>query len=105
MLAFMPIGNLQGFENDGNVVAAMKESCHHNLYALANSNAMNGIGPDSVVKATTPSSVQLICNVRNVSIVLLVVFAALWVVQNNKFKKTEAYSTYKTFKANLKAKK
>ena len=56
-------------------------------------------------EATTPSSVQLICNVRNVSIVLLVVFAALWVVQNNKFTKTEAYSTYKTFKANLKAKK
>ena len=105
MLAFMPIGNLQGFENDGNVVAAMKEACHHNLYALANSNAMNGIGPDSVVKATTPSSVQLICNVRNVSIVLLVVFAALWILKNNKFKKTEAYSTYKTFKANLKAKK
>lgn len=105
MLAYMPIGNLQGFEDDAAVVAAMKEACHHNLYALANSNAMNGIGPDSVIKATTPSSVQLICNVRNVSLVLLAVFGALWFVRNRKFAKTEAYSTYKTFKANLKAKK
>ncbi|MBR5291236.1 MAG: glycoside hydrolase family 3 C-terminal domain-containing protein [Erysipelotrichaceae bacterium] len=105
MLAYMPIGNLQGFEDDAAVVAAMKEACHHNLYALANSNAMNGIGPDSVIKATTPSSVQLICNVRNVSLALLAVFGALWFVRNRKFAKTEAYSTYKTFKANLKAKK
>ncbi len=105
MLAFMPIGNLQGFEQDGAVVAAMKEACHHNLYALANSIAMNGIGPDSTIKAVTPSMIAALGMVRNISILLLAVFAALWVVRNNQFKKTEAYSAYKTFKAQLKAKK
>ena len=105
MLAYMPIGNLQGFEDDANVVAKMKEACHHNLYAIANSLAMNGIGEDSTIKATTPAPVALMQKVSVASLVLLAIFGALWFVKNNQFKKTEAYSNYKSFKASLKAKK
>ena len=35
MMAFMPIGDLEPYENDPVVVAKMKEACHHNLYAIA----------------------------------------------------------------------
>ncbi|MBQ7889147.1 MAG: glycoside hydrolase family 3 C-terminal domain-containing protein [Erysipelotrichaceae bacterium] len=105
MLAFMPIGNLQGFENDGAVVDAMKEACHHNLYAIANSLAMNGIGPDSQIKATTPSLIATLQMVRNISLVVFVVTAALWTVRGSQFKKTEASKNYKEFKKSLKANK
>ena len=105
MRAFMPIGNLQGFENDGAVVAAMKEACHHNLYAIANSLAMNGIGPDSQIKATTPSLIATLQMVRNISLVVFVVTAALWTVRGSQFKKTEASKNYKEFKKSLKANK
>ena len=98
MLAFMPIGDLTPYENDPVVVAKMKEACHHNLYALANSIAMNGIGKDTTIKVTTPKPVAIMATVRNVSIIALVVFAALWIVKNNQFKKTEEYATYKAAK-------
>ena len=38
------INQLPQYENDAVIVNAMREACHHNLYALANSSGMNGIG-------------------------------------------------------------
>ena len=94
----MPIGDLEPYENDPVIVAKMKEACHHNLYALANSLAMNGIGKDTTIKVTTPKPVALMTTVRNVSIVALVVFAALWIVNAKKFRQTEEYATWKALK-------
>ena len=98
MLAFMPIGDLEPYENDPVVVSKMKEACHHNLYALANSLAMNGIGNDTTIKVTDPKPVALMNTVRNVSIIVLVVCAALWIVNASKFRKTEEYATWKALK-------
>ena len=42
------------------VVNALVEAMHHNLYTIINSAAMNGVGPDTVVKAITPNIVNLV---------------------------------------------
>ena len=39
---------------DAVAINAMVEAMHHNLYTIINSAAMNGVGPDTVVKAITP---------------------------------------------------
>ena len=49
-----------GGENpDPVVVNALVEAMHHNLYTIINSAAMNGVGPDTVVVAITPSIVNI----------------------------------------------
>ena len=106
MLAFMIIGEggLAGYENDPVAVSAMREACHHNLYAIANSQAMNGMGADTTVKRIVPS---IISTCKTAAIVVGVVFVAslvMWVLKVKKFKKTEAYTSYKAFRKELKNK-
>ena len=102
MMAFMPIGVLEAYENDAYMITLMKEACHHNLYALANSIAMNGVGPDTTIKAVTPAILRTVNMARNVCWVLAVVCAGLWIFRKNQFVKTEEYKNYKAFKASLK---
>ncbi len=106
MLAFMITGKggLAGYENDPVAVNAMREACHHNLYAIANSCGMNGVGPNTTIKVLQPS---IIGTVRTAAIVFVVIFVAafvLKVVQKKKFKKSEAYANWKAFKKAKKAK-
>ena len=85
---------LPKYENDPVVVSAMREACHHNLYALANSSAMNGMGPNTTVKAITPPIITT-CRVLAVVFgVLFVAFLGLWIWRRLVFKKSEAYITY-----------
>ncbi len=104
MLAFMITGNggLAGYENDPVAVNAMREACHHNLYAIANSCGMNGVGPDTSIKVIEPK----ICTVARTGAiifsVLFVVSLVFWILKVRKFKQTEAYTTYKEFKKSLK---
>lgn len=105
MLAFMITGadGLAGYEKDPVAVAAMREACHHNLYAIANSQAMNGIGPNTEVKAVVPG---IIPTTRNIAIVLWLVFAVslgLWIFNRVKFSKTEVCVNYKQFAKAMKA--
>jgi len=96
---------LPGYENDPVIVTAMREACHHNLYALANSSAMNGIGPNTVIKAQT---LPLVTALRIVMVVLWILFvpcAVMWFLGKRKWKKTEAYLNYKTMLATRKAEK
>ena len=96
---------LPGYENDPVMVTAMREACHHNLYALANSSAMNGIGADTVIKS---KELSLLTTVRAVMIVLWVLFVpglVLWILGKNKWKKTEEYLNYRTMKNALAAEK
>ena len=106
MLAFMITGEsgLAGYENDPVAVSAMREACHHNLYAIANSQAMNGIGADTTIKAVQPS---IIGTCKTAAIILSAIFVAslvMWILKVRKFKKTEAYATYREFKKSLKNK-
>ena len=45
---------------DNVVINALKEAMHHNLYTIINSAAMNGVGPNTVVKAVTPGIVDTV---------------------------------------------
>ena len=105
MLAFMVTDQgLARFENDPVVVTAMREAAHRNLYAIANSNAMNGIGKDTTIKAAEP---QIVGTCRTAAIVFWVLFAvslALWMVKRSKFMKTEVAVEYKEFRKSLKKK-
>ncbi|MBQ3558269.1 MAG: glycoside hydrolase family 3 C-terminal domain-containing protein [Agathobacter sp.] len=105
MMAFMVTDNgLARFEDDPVVVTAMREASHHNLYAIANSQAMNGIGKDTTIKAVEPG---IIGTCRTGAIVFWVLFAVslvLWVLKRSKFMKTEEAVVYKEFKKSLKNK-
>ena len=105
MMAFMVTDNgLAKYENDPVVVTAMREAAHHNLYAIANSQAMNGIGPNTTIKAVEPS---IIGTCRTGAIVFWVLFAVslvLWILKRSKFMKTEEAVAYKEFKKSLKNK-
>lgn len=103
MLPFI-INQLPNYEDDAVIVTAMKEACHHNLYALVNSSAMNGVGKDTVVKAIEP---QILTTVKVATIIigaLAVIFVVLWIRGSKKLRETEEYKEYKTAKKQKKIK-
>ena len=104
MMAFYITTQLPKYENDPVVVAAMKEACHHNLYAIAHSCGMNGVGTDTTIKVIEP---MVMTAVRIAMIAFWVLFAVslvFWILKVKKFKKTDAYTNYKEFKKSLKNK-
>ena len=95
------VNELPGYENDPVIVTAMREACHHNLYALANSSAMNGIGPDTSIEV---HALPIVNTAKIATVVLWVLFVAalvLWILGAKKWKKTEEYLNYKTMKQAL----
>ena len=99
MMAFMVTDNgLAKYEKDPVVVQAMREASHHNLYAIVNSQAMNGMGPDTTVK---PLVSGIIVTLRLLAFVFWGIFAVslvLWLTKRSKFLKTEEAISYKEFK-------
>ena len=95
---------MAGYEKDPVAVSAMREACHHNLYAIANSQAMNGIGEDTTIKVTEPMAQTVTRILTFVFIPLFILSLVMWIIKVNKFKKTEAYISYKEFKKSLKNK-
>ena len=97
MLAFMITGNggLAQYSKDPVAVTAMREACHHNLYAIANSQAMNGIGPNTTIKETEPIVIG-ICRIMTIVFwTLFAVSLVFWILKVRAFKKTEDYILYK----------
>ena len=90
---------LPQYKNDPVIVSAMKEACHHNLYALVNSCGINGLGKDTIVKAKG-LTVILVC--RTLAIVFSVLFVlslVMWIVNKKKFNKSEICISFKEYKA------
>ena len=87
------------------VVNALVEAMHHNLYTIINSAAMNGVGEDTIVRATTPAILELAEKVTLGLGVAAFLFIAMWIMGSIKLRKTEAYAAYKTAKRNYKASK
>ncbi len=86
---------LPSYENDPVVVAAMREACHHDLYAIANSVAMNGIGENTTVIA---KELHLVTQIRMIMIIFLCLYAgslAVYLIRKHKFKQSETYRAYK----------
>ncbi|MBR5473847.1 MAG: hypothetical protein IKU83_00405, partial [Lachnospiraceae bacterium] len=107
MLVFMLTGKngFPAYENDPVVVNAMREACHRNLYAIANSSGMNGVGPDTTIKIIEPKIVTAARIGAIAMSLLLIASLVMWVLKVKKFKKTEEYASYKAFKEELKANK
>ena len=96
---------LPGYENDPVIVSAMREACHHNLYAMANSSGMNGIGAETSIKAV---DLPIIGTLRTAMVVCWILFAGmtvLWILGRRKWKKSEAYLNYQTMVNTVKAEK
>jgi len=95
---------LPEYEDDAVVVNAMREACHHNLYAIAHSCGMNGMGPDTTIKLIRPVVLNTVYVLMAVFGVVFVLSLVMWIVKKRKFKTTEAYAAYKEYKAGLKTK-
>lgn len=96
---------LPDYKNDPVIVAAMKEACHHNLYALVNSSGMNGVGPDTTIK---PHDIKIVVIPKTLAIVssaLFVLSLVLWILGKRKFNKTEICVNFKEYKKEYKAQK
>lgn len=93
------VAQLPEYKNDPVIVNAMREACHHNLYSIANSNGMNGMGPDTTIKVTELKIIQMLRLGAIIFGALFVFSVVMWVRGSRKFKQTEAYKDYKTFKA------
>ena len=96
---------LPKYEEDPVIVAAMREACHHNLYALANSSGMNGVGADTTIKVVQPVVITICQIIACAAAFFFLVFLGLWIWGSKKLKKTEEYAAWKAAKAEKKAKK
>ena len=81
------VNALKAEKNDPVVVNAMVEAMHHNLYTIINSAAMNGVGPDTTVKAITPGIVTTVTVITVVIAALAVFFIVLRVRLVKKYGK------------------
>lgn len=89
---------LPKYENDPVVVTAMREAVHHDLYALVNSVAMNGVGEKTTIRVTRPKVLSIL-NIAAVGFsVLFVLFLVMFIIRKAQFSKTDAYRDWKSFK-------
>jgi beta-glucosidase len=96
---------LPNYENDAVIVTAMREACHHNLYALVNSSAMNGIGADTVIIPKEPAPFLLVRILAIVTGALFILAVVFWCKGKKKWKKSEAYLDYQTYRRAMKDEK
>ena len=92
-------------EADPFIVTARREACHHNLYAIANSCGMNGVGADTTIKVTRPTVVTMSIIIACAFTFFCLLGIVMWIIGGIKFRKTEEYKAYKDFKKSLKASK
>ena len=85
---------LPKYKNDPVIVSAMREACHHNLYAIANSCGMNGVGAATTIKPTQPGLLTKVM-ILNCAAVLLAVCVVLWVLGAGKLRKTPECAAWK----------
>ena len=84
------------------MVSAMREACHHNLYAMANSSGMNGIGAETTIKAIDPKPVAIVKTLAWIFGIVFVASLGLRIWKGIRFKKSEAYIQYKEYKKSVK---
>lgn len=84
----MQLNMIRKYEDDTVIVSAMKEAAHRNLYAVVNSNGMNGIDSDTTVDAVTPWPVWVSRGLVAVLGTLALVSAAMWYKRRREFKKS-----------------
>ena len=99
------VNELPKYENDPVIVTAMREASHHNLYALANSSAMNGIGPDTQVEARMLPLRWIVPVITGVLWLLLIGDVILWKRNKKRWLTCEDRLNYLTMKNVIRAEK
>ena len=89
------VNQLPKYEDDAVVVTAMREACHRNLYALANSCGMNGVGPNTTVKAKTLGLVTTFMVLAIISTIGFTGCLGMYIYKKYKFIQTEEYKQAK----------
>lgn len=105
--AMMPYvtDKLPEYKNDGVIVSAMREACHHNLYAIANSCGMNGVGANTTIKLTRPTVITMVIIITCAAAFFCLLGIVLWIFGVRKLRKSEEYKAYKGFLKDQKAAK
>ena len=98
----MSVWEMYRYENDPVVVSAMRQACHYNLYTLANSAGMNGIGENTTIQIRQLGYVTACWITASVCLVLYIFFAILWHGCKKRWRKSRAYLNYMTMKNTLK---
>ena len=98
--ALIPVitAELETYEKDAVVVSAMREACHRNLYALANSSGMNRVGENTMIERLEHSFVTICRIIAIISGLTTVLFAVMWIRGSKKLKETQEYKDYKAMK-------
>ena len=96
---------LPNYENDAVVVTAMREALHHDLYALANSSGMNGVGANTVIKTKIPIVITFCMIIACAGAFFTLVFLVLYIIGGRKLKKSEQRKAYVAAKKAYKAAK
>jgi len=88
MDAMLPtqLNQIKDYENDPVILTAMKEATHRNLYAIVNSSAMNGVGPETIVRTVTPWPIWVLWGLSIGFTVLFAVSAVMWSIKSRKFR-------------------
>jgi len=76
----------------------MREASHRNLYAVANSCGMNGMGPDTVVNQKTLIIETVVMTLMILFIALFMASLAMFIINKIKFKKTDVYKEYQALR-------
>lgn len=102
--AMLPLvtNQLPKYRKDAVIVTAMREACHQNLYSIANSAGMNGVGADTVIKKADIAIVRICKTGSTIFVLLFIVSLVLWIVKKHKFKQTESYKEFMAYKAEYK---
>lgn len=105
--AMLPLvtNQLPKYKKDAVIVTAMREACHQNLYSIANSAGMNGVGANTKIKKADIAIVRICKTGATIFVLLFVVSLVLWIVKKHRFKKTESYTAFMAFKAEYKREK
>lgn len=87
---------MASYAQDPVVIVAMREAAHRNLYQLANSSAMNGVGADTYVKDTGLKLVKIMQLALAGLLLAFVIFAVRWNRAWRRLRKSQAYLNYRT---------
>ena len=91
------VRQLPEYKDDPVIVTAMREACHHNLYAVANSCGMNGVGEDTTIRLVELKVITAVKLLAVLTGVLFLAFVAIFIFKKLKFMQTEDYARYKEF--------
>lgn len=96
---------LPKYEDDAVIVTAMREACHHNLYALVNSCGINGLGNNTTIKVIKPTVITICMILACGFTFLFFLSVVMWIIKKRKFNKSEICVSFKEYKAAYKAEK